>query len=96
MAKANQIYTVTKTRCGYLSGKTSTYTYSGTLEELIEKFSYTLEVGVSYAYERGSKKVNRTPKTMKQLMTSLENADYNAQAQKGVTSTSYTFDPVNS
>ena len=48
-----------------------------TLAEAIEYFGYTLECGASYAWQKGSKKVNRTPKTIAGLMTALNNASTN-------------------
>lgn len=40
---------------------------SGTLEELINYFGYTLEIGNSW-----NKKINRTPKTIKSFVTNLQ------------------------
>ena len=48
-----------------------------TLEEAIDYYGYTLECGASYAHQRGAKKVNRNPKTIKSLITSLNNASTN-------------------
>ena len=48
-----------------------------TVAEAIEYFGYTLECGASYAHQRGCKKVNRNPKTIKSLITSLNNASSN-------------------
>lgn len=42
---------------------------SGTLDYLINYFSYTLEVGNSW-----NKKINRNPKTIKSFITNLQNA----------------------
>ena len=63
MVKKGKIYKIIKTR----KGKDSII--EGTLEELITYFSYTLEVGNSY-----NKKINKKPKTIKSLITNLENA----------------------
>lgn len=41
----------------------------GTLEELIVRFSYTLEIGHSY-----NARINTHPKTIKSFITSLQNA----------------------
>ena len=59
-----------------------------TLEELIEYFSYTLECGASYQHERGNKKINRNPKTIKSLITNINNAESNTAAN-GYSSTYY-------
>jgi hypothetical protein len=49
-----------------------------TLAEAIEYYSYTLQVGASWAHERGNKKVNTAPATIAGLMTALNNAANNA------------------
>lgn len=49
-----------------------------TVAEAIEYFSYTLEVGASWSYEKGNKKINRNPTTIKSLITNLNNASSNA------------------
>ena len=53
--------------------------YTGTLDELIQKFKYTLESGASWSYQKGCKKVNTNPKTIKGLLTALYNATENTQ-----------------
>lgn len=78
-------FTVIKTKCS--TGQT--YTFSGTLSELIECFSYTLECGASYQYERGNKKINRNPKSIKSLISNLNNASNNAAAN-GYSGVDYT------
>lgn len=55
-------YTITKTR----GGRGSESAYSGTVEELVKIFSYTLDSGASY-----NPKINRNPKTAKSLVTAL-------------------------
>lgn len=52
---------------------------SGTVEELTKYFSYTLECGASWQNERGCRKVNRNPKTIKSLITAINNAFDNTQ-----------------
>ena len=52
---------------------------TGTLSELIQYFSYTLECGASWSYQKGCKKVNTEPKSIKGLITALSNAVYNTQ-----------------
>lgn len=61
--------------------------FCGTLEELISKFSYTLEVGRSWEHERGNKKINTHPATIRSLVSNLNNAENNAAANgySGVT-----------
>lgn len=56
------------------------YFSEGTLEELIEQHSYTLMVGKSYQHEKGNKKINICPKTVKSLVTQLNNAVTNSSA----------------
>jgi hypothetical protein len=69
-------FTITKTR--HSTGQT--YVQSGTLDELVESYSYTLECGASYSHEKGNSKINRTPKTVKSLVTNLNNAVNNSAA----------------
>lgn len=71
------------------------YTYHGrttkvtdTLPNLIEHFSYTLECGKAYEWERGNKRINTAPKTARSLVTNLNNAESN-RARNGCASTSY-------
>ena len=59
-----------------------------TLEELIEHFGYTLECGVAYQHEKGNKKIDRNPKTIKSLIKNLNNAVSNA-ARDGVGNKEY-------
>jgi len=61
-----------------------------TLGELIEYFSYTLDTGASYAWERGNKKINTKPTTIKSLMSNLRNAKNNA-ARDGDGGTDFDF-----
>lgn len=64
--------------------------HTGTLAELIQYHAYTLEVGESYQREKGNKKINRNPKSIKTLITNLNNAKSNAAAN-GNSSTHYTL-----
>lgn len=91
MAKEPKRYRLTKTKSGY-SG-TRTYLMEGTLEELLQACSYTLECGKSYEHERGRAKINRTPKTMKSLCLNLEKAADNA-ARNGYSGCSYSFEEL--
>jgi len=72
----SKIYKIvgTNTRTG------RTYTQEGTLEQLIKCYGYTLECGASYQREKGNAKINRQPKTIKSLVTNLNNAVNNSAA----------------
>ena len=48
-----------------------------TVAEAVDYFGYTLECGASWQHERGNKKINRNPKTIKSLITNLNNASDN-------------------
>ena len=65
-----------------------TRTKTGTLEELIEYFGYTLLKGHSWERERGNKRINTAPKSIRSLVTNLNNAEGNAAAN-GCGCTSY-------
>lgn len=57
----------------------STYgPYTGTIDELIEDFHYTLEKGKSWEHERGNKKINMNPRTGANLVKQLNNAATNS------------------
>lgn len=67
-------YTIVK----YHRGRTQEYT--GTLEHLVnDVFKYTLTCGVSWSSYRGCRKVNTNPKSIKSLVTALNNAVENTQ-----------------
>ena len=51
-----------------------------TIEEAHAYFSYTLEKGASWSHEKGNKKINLKPKTIKSLISNLNNAVNNAAA----------------
>ena len=74
--KQAKVYTIIQTRD--YDGKK--YEQTGTLQELITSFKYTLECGASYQHERGNKKINQNPKTIKSLVTNLYNAKNNSAA----------------
>lgn len=75
MAKGNKLYAI-----GFLGAYSKKETvYVGTLQELIKAFSYTLECGASWQHESGCKKVNVAPKTIRGLLTALENSVWNTQ-----------------
>lgn len=72
--------TYTVKSCRYRENATPIF-HTGTLEYLINNvFGYTLEVGASYAHEKGNKKINRNPKTGTSLVTNLNNAVSNSAA----------------
>ena len=58
----------------------SRHTMTGTVEELVESCSYTLECGQSYQHEKGNKKINRNPKSISSLVNNLNNAVNNSAA----------------
>jgi hypothetical protein len=60
------------------------------LEELIQGYSYTLECGQSYQNEKGNKKINTQPKSIKTLITNLNNA-VNNSAANGYAGRRYSF-----
>lgn len=51
------------------NGKGRETYYTGTVEELTNIFSYTLEIGNSW-----NKKINRNPKTIKSFITNINKA----------------------
>jgi hypothetical protein len=63
-----------------IHGNRNTRETTGTLEELIKYFSYTLKVGKSYEREKGNRKINENPKNIKSLVDNLNNAKSNAAA----------------
>jgi hypothetical protein len=66
---------------GYHGTRPTRYRYQeGTLEELIRAYSYTLEVGESWQNEKGNKKVNTNPRSVKSLVDNLNKATNNAAA----------------
>lgn len=74
--KAEKRYRVTKVN----SRNDRSSNQDGTLAELIDSYSYTLETGASYAHEKGNKKINRKPTTIAGLITNLNNAVNNSAA----------------
>ncbi len=77
-------YTITRTRHRTNSVSETT----GTLPELVKSYSYTLECGASYSHEKGNAKINRNPKTIKSLISNLNNA-VNNSAANGYAGVSY-------
>jgi hypothetical protein len=82
-------YTIEVTRTRY-GREPRTTTYTGTVAELTKIFGYTLEKGKCYENERGNKKINTAPKTIKSLVSNLEKASSNA-AQNGYSGIVYTL-----
>lgn len=78
----NKVYTIVKHRRG------NTTEITRTLEEFIKYFGYTLEVGKSWEQEKGNKKINLQPKSIKSLITNINNAENNA-ASNGYSGTQY-------
>lgn len=75
MAKSPKQYVITKT--SPYTGRT----YDSrplSVEEAVEYYSYTLECGCSYEYEKGNKKINRHPKTIRSLISNLNNSSNNS------------------
>ena len=78
MAASKKVFTIRETHYSLFGDRVREFDHTGTLEELTEAFGYTLLVGESWQNERGNKKINRHPKTIKSLVTNLENARNNA------------------
>ena len=85
---AKKVYTIKEKHWPLWGDKVREHEYTGTLEELTKMFSYTLEVGESWQHERGNKRINRNPGTIKSLCVNLENARNNA-ARNGYSGYSY-------
>ena len=75
MAKVEKRFVITYTKP--MSGREYT-SRPLTLAEAIEYFGYTLEVGASWQHEKGNKKINRNPTTIKSLISNLNNASNNS------------------
>lgn len=88
MAKA-KVFRVTSTY--HRSGTTTAIV--GTLPELIDAYSYTLECGRGWQHERGNKKINCQPNGIKSLITNLNNA-VNNSAANGYAGTTYDYEEV--
>ena len=79
MKKEPKVYTIKETYIPLFGGREREKTITGTLEELVERYSYTLECGACYQNEKGRKKINRHPATIKSFLTNLYNARNNAE-----------------
>jgi len=84
--KSPKVYTIESVR--HRTGSRSSQT--GTLEELIKAYGYTLDCGRSWEHERGNKKINCNPKSVKTLVTNLNNA-VNNSAQNGYAGVTYSL-----
>ena len=75
MAKEEKVYKVKMVR---YNGR-SPVVFEGDLDRHKHGvFGYTLSCGASYAHEKGNKKINCEPKTIKGLITNLNNAVNNS------------------
>ena len=82
MAKQAQVYEITIMR------RDRERVVSGTIEEHLKYFGYTLEKGKSWEHEKGNKKINMNPKTIEKLVEMLNRAEDNA-ARNGYGGTHY-------
>jgi hypothetical protein len=74
MAKQAKRYVITHTRP--MSGRS--YKSSPlTVKEAVAYYGYSLECGASWQHEKGNKRVNRHPTTIKSLIVNLNNASKN-------------------
>ena len=81
---AEKIHTILVNRRG------ETKEHKGTLADLIDDHSYTLETGKSYELEKGNHKINTNPSNIKQLVDHLNKAKSNA-SRNGNSDTSYSL-----
>jgi hypothetical protein len=93
MAKGIKIYHIRIERRGTFGNTYPAREVSGTLPELIQRFSYDLEVGSSWQHEKGNKRINRNPNTIGALLKNLYNAKNNA-ASNGYSGYSYILDRI--
>lgn len=77
MAKVEKKYVITCTR-PFRGSKTESRPL--TVAKAVEYYGYTLSCGASYSHERGNKKINLNPTTIKSLITNLNNASNNSAA----------------
>ena len=88
-----KIYKVTKAVSSLHNSGCRFYEQVGSLPELIQVYSYTLECGESYSYEKGNKKINRNPKSIKSLVTNLYNSCNNSAAN-GYSGASFSYEEI--
>ena len=91
--KMVKVYRITDHYSPMYSGKDREYKAEGSLAELIQYYSYTLECGKSYENERGNKKINMEPKNIKALCDNLEKASNNS-ARNGYSGHSYSWEEI--
>lgn len=77
-SKASKRYEISCQR--YRSPNQNPTKTSGTLEELIKAFSYSLETGKAYEREKGNAKINLKPANIDSLVKNLNLAIDNAAA----------------
>jgi len=75
--KKEKVYKVIMHRDGYVSGKMPIET-EGTLKELTEYYSYTLENGKSWENEKGNSKISVSPKSINALISNVNKAMNNS------------------
>lgn len=75
MPKQPKRYRITRTRT--MTGR-QYVSEPMTVAEAVEYFGYTLETGKSYEHERGNRKINLRPTTIRSLITNLTNASTNS------------------
>ncbi len=81
MAKQDKVFTIKTTRRSTFGNAPARENFAtGTLEELVNSFGYTLDCGRSYQHEKGNKKINCNPKSIKSLVSNLNNAKTNSAA----------------
>lgn len=85
-------YRVTKIQ-QVAGGGIRTYTHEGTLPELLEIYRHSLEAGQSWEHEKGNKKINTNPRTIKSLCTALTNSANNV-AINGYGGADYTYEEI--
>lgn len=90
MAKKVKQYQITKTK--YISNQ-HYKSNIGSVAELVEYYRYTLETGRSYQHEKGNKKINCNPTTIKSLVSNLNNAVNNAAAN-GYAGVTFTYEEL--
>lgn len=91
--KMEKVYRIIQTHTPLFGGITRTYTMEGSLRELIDAYSYTLECGKSYEYEKGNKKINMNPRNIQALCDNLYKAKNNA-ARNGYSGDSFDWEEI--
>jgi|TARA_R110000851_G_scaffold230898_10_gene383780 hypothetical protein len=69
-------FTIAKTN----SRNSSSNEFTGTIDELTNMFSYTLDCGRSWQHEQGNVKINTNPRGIKSLIKNLNNSINNSAA----------------